>query len=116
MRPLTLHLPTWIPGSYLIRDFARHLLAIEAVDESDGRPIAVQALDRSSWQLRASRPRALCVTCEFYARDASVRAAFVDDMRGFINFTSLALRPAGTNTNRSPCIWPRRRLATTGRW
>ncbi|MGB7756741.1 MAG: PDZ domain-containing protein [Salinisphaera sp.] len=91
---LTLYLPTWIPGSYLIRDFARHLLAIEAVDEVDGRSIAVQALDRSSWQLAEPAAR-LCVTCDFYARDASVRAAFVDDMRGFINFTSLALRPAG---------------------
>lgn len=92
--PLTLHLPTWIPGSYLIRDFARHLLSIAAIDEASGRPIAVHARDRSSWQLAepAERP---CVTCEFYARDASVRAAFLDDMRGFINFTSLALRPAG---------------------
>ncbi|WP_109992548.1 M61 family metallopeptidase [Salinisphaera sp. LB1] len=90
----TLHLPTWIPGSYLIRDFARHLLAIEAVDAADGRPIAVVALDRSSWQLAEAVER-VCVTCEFYARDASVRAAYLDDMRGFINFSSLALRPAG---------------------
>lgn len=91
---LTLHLPTWIPGSYVIRDFARHLLTIEAIDEADGRSISLPPLDRSSWQLAEPAER-LCVTCEFYARDASVRAAFIDDMRGFINFTSLALRPAG---------------------
>ncbi|MES1936471.1 M61 family metallopeptidase [Salinisphaera hydrothermalis] len=92
--PLTLRLPTWIPGSYLVRDFARHLLSIEAVDEVTGQVIPVQALDRSSWQLGDVAER-VCVTCEFYARDASVRAAFLDDMRGFFNFTSLALRPAG---------------------
>lgn len=88
--PLTLCLPTWIPGSYVIRDFARHLLSIEA--HSGEQPVSVTAGDRSSWQVTPSA-ESLCVTCEFYARDASVRAAFLDDTHGFFNFTSLALRP-----------------------
>lgn len=90
--PLTLYLPSWIPGSYVIRDFARHLLSIEAT--SDARQLNVVARDRQSWQVVPTSD-ALCVTCEFYARDGSVRAAFVDDTQGFFNFTSLALRPSG---------------------
>lgn len=90
--PLTLHLPSWIPGSYVIRDFARHLLSIEAT--SGGEALNVVARDRQSWRVVPSAD-SLCVSCEFYARDASVRAAFVDDTHGFFNFTSLALRPSG---------------------
>lgn len=92
-QPQRLQLPTWIPGSYVIRDFARNLLSIEAFG-ADGAALALTALDRSSWQVWPSDGH-LRVRCEFYARDPSVRAAFLDDMRGFFNFTSLALRPAG---------------------
>lgn len=90
--PLELALPSWIPGSYVIRDFARHLLSINA--ESNGETIPVTSIDRQRWQCTPPGDR-VTVTCEFYARDESVRAAFLDDTRGFFNFTSLALRPSG---------------------
>lgn len=89
---LRLQLPSWIPGSYVIRDFARHLLSIEA--HSAGQVVAVTALDRQSWECTPSGAQ-ITVRCAFYARDASVRAAFLDETRGFFNFTSLALRPLG---------------------
>ena len=37
-------LPVWTPGSYLVREFARHLEAIEASDEG-GRPLEVRRVD-----------------------------------------------------------------------
>lgn len=89
---IELALPSWIPGSYVIRDFARHLLSIAA--ESGGEAIHVRLVDRQRWQCTPASDR-LTVACEFYARDESVRAAFLDDTRGFFNFTSLALRPTG---------------------
>lgn len=89
---IELALPSWIPGSYVIRDFARHLLSIAA--ESGGEAIHVRPVDRQRWQCTPASDR-LTVACEFYARDESVRAAFLDDTRGFFNFTSLALRPTG---------------------
>ncbi|MES1928589.1 protease with the C-terminal PDZ domain [Salinisphaera dokdonensis CL-ES53] len=89
---IELALPSWIPGSYVIRDFARHMLSIAA--ESGGEAIYVQPIDRQRWQCTPGSDH-LTVACEFYARDESVRAAFLDDTRGFFNFTSLALRPTG---------------------
>jgi len=91
-RPLRLNLATWIPGSYVIRDFARHLLSIAA--SSDGETVAVRSITRHAWECTPGGSE-LTVVCEFYARDESVRAAFLDDTRAFFNFTSLALRPAG---------------------
>ena len=40
-----LQLPAWTPGSYLIRDYARFLDRLVAVD-ADGRPLAVEKLDK----------------------------------------------------------------------
>lgn len=92
-----LFLPTWIPGSYLVRDFARHLLSIAAT--SNGTDVAVTAVDRQSWRCRADVGM-LQVICEFHAHDPSVRAAFLDDLRGFFNPTSLCLRVAGLEAAR----------------
>lgn len=98
---LRLFLPTWIPGSYLIRDFARHVLSVSAT--SNGKRIGVTSVDRQSWRCDADSGSlfgSLEVTCEFYAHDASVRAAFLDDLRGFFNPTSLCLRIEGLEAAR----------------
>src|SRR5699024_6861032 len=94
---LRLFLPTWIPGSYVIRDFARNLLSISA--QLDGEPLPVTAVDRQSWTCDAA-PGRLEVECEFHARDESVRAAFLDELQGFFNPTSLCLRIEGMEAAR----------------
>ena len=37
-------LPAWIPGSYMIREFARHIVSIRA--EADGKPIDCIKIDK----------------------------------------------------------------------
>jgi predicted metalloprotease with PDZ domain len=71
-----LSLPAWIPGSYMIRDFARHVVHLGA--ESDGRPVPVTKVDKSSWRC-APVQGALQVDYEVYAWDLSVRGAHLDD-------------------------------------
>jgi len=41
-------LPAWIPGSYMIRDYARHIVAIEA--QADDRPVALEKVDKTTWR------------------------------------------------------------------
>ena len=88
-----LSLPVWIPGSYLVREFARHLSALEARQGS--REVSLTQLDKATWQVECSGRGALVVTCLVYAFDTSVRAAFLDAQRGFFNGTSLCLRVHG---------------------
>ncbi len=85
-------LPAWIPGSYLIRDFAHQIVAITA--ECNAAPVAVTKCDNQTWECAPCAGR-LTVTCEIYARDESVRAAYLDTRRGFFNGTSVFLRPDG---------------------
>jgi predicted metalloprotease with PDZ domain len=88
-----LSLPVWIPGSYMVREFARHLSQLEATQ--GGRAVALTQIDKTTWQARCGGHGALVVTCLAYAFDTSVRAAFLDASRGFFNGTSLCLRVEG---------------------
>lgn len=85
-----LSLPVWIPGSYLVREFSRHLQRLAA--RQDGRPVAVHQMDKCSWQVDCVPSSPLVVTYEVYAFDNSVRTAWLDTQRGFFNGTSLCLR------------------------
>lgn len=86
-------LPAWIPGSYLVREFARHLQKLGA--RQDGRPVAIQQLDKATWQIDCVPSSPLVLTYEVYAFDNSVRTAWLDSQRGFFNGTSLCLRVHG---------------------
>jgi len=85
-------LPAWIPGSYMIREFARNIVRIRA--EANGAAVALTKLDKHSWRA-APTAGPLTVHYEVYAWDLSVRAAHLDQTHGFFNGTSVFLRVAG---------------------
>ena len=87
-----LALPAWIPGSYMIREFARHIVSIRA--ESGGRAIRIVKRDKHTWQASPA-PGPLVVHYEVYAWDLSVRGAHLDATHGFFNGTSVFLRVLG---------------------
>src|SRR4051812_112758 len=89
-----LSLPVWIPGSYLVREFARHLSAMTA--QQGATSIALEQRDKATWLARCPGKGALTVSYLVYAFDTSVRAAYLDAQRGFFNGTSLCLRVDGS--------------------
>src|SRR5690606_19855995 len=100
----SLWLPTWIPGSYLMREFARNITAVhyEILDSqvvSNDKQIntyRAQKTDKNTWQLpEAQAGQRICVLYEVYCYDLSVRTAYVDQQRLYGNFTSLALAIGG---------------------
>jgi predicted metalloprotease with PDZ domain len=88
-----LGLPVWIPGSYLVREFARHLGPIEA--HQGRRQVPLEPLDKSTWMGTCRGDAPLVLRYTVYAFDASVRTAWLDTTRGFFNGTSLCLRAEG---------------------
>lgn len=84
-------LPAWIPGSYMIREFARNIVQIRA--ECEGKKVALNKLDKHTWQA-APCGGPLTLHYEVYAWDLSVRAAHLDQTHGFFNGTSVFLRVA----------------------
>lgn len=86
-----LSLPTWIPGSYMIREFARHIVDIEA--REDGHRVRLEKIDKHQWRTAACAGT-LTVRYRVYAWDLSVRTAHFDDSHAFFNGTSLFLSVA----------------------
>lgn len=93
---LQLAMPAWCPGSYMIRDFARNLVRMEASDGA-GRPHRLTKLDKQTWELVPGNGfRApLVVRYQVYALDLTVRAAYLDSIHAYFNGPSLFLRVDG---------------------
>lgn len=88
-----LALPAWVPGSYTLRHFSRHLGGLRAWQGRQERP--VEQLDHSRWQVACCGRAALRVSWVVHARDPSVRGAWLDAARGFFTGASLLLRAVG---------------------
>ena len=85
-------MPAWIPGSYMIRDFARHVVNFRA--SAAGAPVSWAKLDKQTWQL-APVKGPVVVRIEVYARDLSVRGAYLDLQRGYFNGSCVFLAAKG---------------------
>ncbi|MBL8435688.1 MAG: M61 family metallopeptidase [Zoogloea sp.] len=86
-------LPAWIPGSYMIREFARNIVSLSA--EAGGKAIPATKLDKHSWQLPAGTQGPVILRYTVYAWDLSVRSAHLDQTHGFFNGTSVFLAAHG---------------------
>lgn len=87
-----LSLPAWIPGSYMIRDFAKNIISIHA--HANEKAIHIEKTDKSTWKVDATNS-ALTLEYQIYAWDLSVRSAHFDMTHAFFNGTSLFLMPHG---------------------
>lgn len=79
-----LSLPSWIPGSYLIREFSKHIESVRAYDE-DGRLLEIQKFEKNKWRLFNTDHELITVEYDVYAYDLSVRGAYVDQTRLYVN-------------------------------
>ena len=88
-----LQLPVWIPGSYMVREFSKHLQGLEC--RQAGRLCLLTQVDKATWDVQADPDQALEIRYTVYALDNSVRSAWLDSARGFFNATSLCLMAQG---------------------
>ncbi|MEL7311000.1 MAG: PDZ domain-containing protein [Pseudomonadota bacterium] len=85
---LVIRLPAWIPGSYMVRDYARHVVRVSAKSEST--ELAVERYDKSSWRIAGpdagdSGDADIVVDLLVYAWDLSVRGAHLDLHHAYFN-------------------------------
>ena len=87
-----LSLANWVPGSYMIRDFARHIVSIEA--ECNGQPENLVQHNKNTWH---TTPKAGKWTIRYsvYANDLSVRGSFLNHERAFFDGACLFLKVEG---------------------
>jgi predicted metalloprotease with PDZ domain len=85
-------MPAWNPGSYMIREFARHVVRLTAL--AGGRKLRVEKTDKHTWHC-ARTEQDVTLAYEVYAFDMSVRAAYLDPEQAFFNGAALFLAPVG---------------------
>ena len=89
-----LSLPVWIPGSYMIREFAKNIVSLKATQA--GKRVALTQLDKHRWQLAPTRSALpVQVVAEIYGWDLSVRCAHLDTTHAFFNGTQVFLMVEG---------------------
>lgn len=89
-----LWLPTWIPGSYLIREFSKHIESVKAYDEA-GRMLDIKKTSKNRWRLFNTDHELMTIEYDVYAYDLSVRGAYVDQTRLYINPACVCLALEG---------------------
>jgi predicted metalloprotease with PDZ domain len=98
-RSVNVLFPVWAPGSYLVRDFVRHVYDLEAT--AGGRRLGIERLDKARWRL-ATGGRAVTLRYHVFAFETSVRTSFLDDSHAFWNGTSLFFMVEGEAER--PCL------------
>lgn len=88
-----LWLPNWIVGSYMIRDFARHIVSLSA-RTAQGLLLDVNKVGKNQWKIEP-HVGDIRVEYEVYAWDLSVRGAHLDQFHGYFNGPCLFLAVAG---------------------
>ncbi|OAM39964.1 M61 family metallopeptidase [Eikenella sp. NML120348] len=87
-----LTLPNWVPGSYMIREFARHIVRIEA--SCNGQTANLQAVSKNIWQAEENTPGDWLIEYDVYAFDLSVRGCYLDSERAFFDGAALFFQVA----------------------
>src|SRR6266496_4096772 len=91
---LVLAMPVWTPGSYLVREFARHVEGL-AVEDDGGRPLRVERLDKRRYRVAASGTALARVRYRVFAHELTVRTCHLDGTHGFFNGAALLLYAEG---------------------
>lgn len=80
-------LPTWAPGSYLIREFSRFVEDFKA--EHSRTELKTEQISKNTWRVYTNNQSSVTVKYKVYAYELSVRTSFVDDSHAYFNGTSI---------------------------
>lgn len=87
---LVLRLPVWTPGSYLVREYQRHLQDLECTDEA-GRSLPVVKTGKAAWRVDSRGGRLVRARYRVYAHEVTVRTSHLDDSHAYWNGANLFL-------------------------
>ena len=87
-------LPTWTPGSYLLREYSRHLSRVEAVQPGTDRALACRKVAKNRWSVEGTAD-GVELRYRVYAHELTVRTAHVTANHAYWNHTCLLLWPRG---------------------
>ncbi|MCA8940931.1 MAG: M61 family metallopeptidase [Planctomycetes bacterium] len=93
-------LPVWTPGSYLIREYSRHILSLDAVDGVRGVGLEVERPAKNRYRVRTPEGcERVVLRYEVYAHSLTVREAWVGEEFAYWNGACAYLWPVGSEAS-----------------
>ena len=89
-----LKMPVWTPGSYLIREYARHVQDF-AVKNSSDNALDWQKINKNTWQISTNGAKEIVVSYRVYANELTVRTNELNADHAFFNNAALLMFPKG---------------------
>lgn len=103
-------MPVWTPGSYMIREFERHVQDFAAIDAA-GKPLNWEKINKNTWRVVTGGAREWRATYRVYANELSVRTSELNSAHAFWNNANLLMYLEGFLTSPStvrvlaPDVW-----------
>jgi predicted metalloprotease with PDZ domain len=73
---IEIYMAVWTPGSYLIREYERHVEGVAAT--ADGKALPIEKSRKNRWRITTGGAGAVTVRYKVYAREMTVRNNWVD--------------------------------------
>jgi predicted metalloprotease with PDZ domain len=87
---LNLKLPVWTPGSYLVREYAKHLQDFTAL--TGERVLSCGKVAKNHWQVDTKGIAEVIIKYRVFANEISVRTNHLDATHGYFNSAAMFLR------------------------
>jgi predicted metalloprotease with PDZ domain len=92
--PLTLFMPVWTPGSYLVREYARHVEGLTC-----DAPARATRVRKNAWRIDAIDAKSVRVRYRIHCNELTVRTNHVDETHAYLNGAATFLAVEGHESN-----------------
>ncbi len=89
-----IQMPVWTPGSYLIREYARHVQDFAASD-AGGKNLTWEKTNKNTWRIATGGANEIVVRYNVYANELTVRTNELNADHAFFNNAALLMNPKG---------------------
>ena len=86
---LQIEFPVWTPGSYLVREYARHIQQVSAYQTETAKQLSLEKISKNAWQIDTGKADNITITYQVYANELTVRTNHLDDTHGYFNGAAL---------------------------
>jgi predicted metalloprotease with PDZ domain len=92
-KSITLKMPVWTPGSYLVREFAKNIETLTVT--ANGEVLTAKKTRKNWWLINTEGKSSITIKYNVYCNEISVRTSTVDASHGFLSTSGIFLYPEG---------------------
>lgn len=86
---LNLKMPVWTPGSYLVREYSRHIQEFKVINPDNQESIENHKISKNYWQIKTNNLNFISIKYKVFANELTVRTNHLDSTHGYFNGAGL---------------------------